>query len=66
MVDLDIGRHGLVILLILFAVLGAEDVLIWVNSGVVPAVEFFLATLLVLIVVAVAIRESMRHAPPDQ
>jgi hypothetical protein len=63
MVEPDVGRHGLAILLVLFVILGVEDVLVWLNSGTVPGIEFFLAALLVVAIAAAAIRESSRHAP---
>ena len=62
--NLQIGRTGLLIVLAIFLLLVAEDVLIWVNSGVIPGVEFFLASLLVVVVFFLAIREAGRHPPP--
>lgn len=66
MFTLGMGRNGIVILLFVFVLLGAEDVLIWVNGGVVPGVEFFLATLLVLVVFAFAIRQAIAHPPSSR
>ena len=65
MVELEIGRHGVLILLILFLLLGFEDILIWVNQGIMPAIEFFLAMVLVLGVIMFALREANRHKPPN-
>lgn len=64
MVKLRIGRHGVIILVLLFLLLGAEDVLIWYNTGALPAIEFFVAMLVVLGIVALAIYESVVHPPP--
>lgn len=64
MVELHIGKHGVVLLILLFLLLGLEDVLVWVNSGTVPAVEFFVGLLLVLGVAAFAVREATLHPPP--
>lgn len=64
MVEIHIGRHGLYLLVLLFVILGAEDVLIWVNSGALPGIEFFAGALLVLAVFALAIHEARLHPPP--
>ena len=64
MVELHIGKHGVALLILLFLFLGLEDVLVWVNSGTVPAVEFFVGLLLVLGVAAFAVREATLHPPP--
>lgn len=64
MARLRIGRHGLLLLLALFLLLGFEDVAIWLRTGALPAVEFFVALLLVVATAAVAIREAVRHPPP--
>ncbi|WP_255196668.1 hypothetical protein [Halorarius litoreus] len=64
MVEVNIGRHGVILLVLLFAILAFEDVLVWINSGTLPAVEFFVGLLLVLGVVAFAIREANLHPPP--
>lgn len=66
MVDLDVGRSGAIVLLAVFALLAAEDALIFLNRGVVPGVEFFLASMLVLLVLAYVIAVSLRHDPGDQ
>jgi predicted ferric reductase len=66
MADIDIGTHGVVLLAILFVLLTAEDILIWVESGTVPAFEFFIALVLVVGVFAVAVREANRHPPPGK
>lgn len=63
MVDLRIGVHGLIILLVVFLLLGLEDILIWINSGVIPGVEFLIATFIVVIVFALAIREANVRSP---
>ncbi|WP_410767160.1 hypothetical protein [Haloferax sp. DFSO60] len=64
MVNFHIGRGGVVIILLLFLLLELEDILIWVNTGSLPAIEFFVATIIVLGVVAFAIREAVAHPPP--
>lgn len=64
MVEADIGRNGVLVLVALFLILAAEDVLIWVRSGIVPAIEFFVGMVLVLVVVAFAIWEARHHPPP--
>ena len=56
-----IDGTGAVILLLVFLLLGAEDILIWVNGGVVPGIEFFLASLLVVGLLAVAILQARDH-----
>ena len=61
MVDLHIGRHGVIILLVVFLLLAAEDILIWINAGVIPAVEFWFAMAIVLVIVALAIHEANLH-----
>ncbi|QCC50714.1 hypothetical protein [Halapricum salinum] len=64
MVDLHIGRHGVILLAILFVILGFEDVLVWLNSGDLPAIEFFVGLILVLAVIAGAIYEAEQYRPP--
>jgi hypothetical protein len=64
MVDLEIGRHGVILLVILFLIFGLEDILIWINRGELPAVEFFVGLILVLALVAWAVREAQLHPPP--
>lgn len=66
MPEIQIGRHGAIFLALLFVILTAEDILIWIRSGAVPALEFFIALLLVLGVVALAIREANLHPPPGE
>lgn len=63
MVDFQIGRHGVILLVALFLLLGMEDILIWVNTGTLPAIEFFVAMFLVLGVFALAVREAVLHPP---
>lgn len=60
---LGLGRTGVAIVVLLFLLLGVEDVYVWVDSGVVPGVEFFAALLVVLVVFVVAIREARAHPP---
>lgn len=60
---LGIGRTGVAIILLLFVILGIEDVYVWAVSGTVPGIEFFLALLLVLVISIVAIREARAHPP---
>ena len=64
MVDLHIGRHGVILLAILFVILGFEDALVWLNSGDLPAIEFFVGLILVLAMIAGAIYEADQHRPP--
>ncbi|MFC6825751.1 hypothetical protein [Halopelagius fulvigenes] len=61
--DVRLGKHGAVLLAVLFVVLLAEDALIWLRGGAVPGIEFFAGTLAVLAVVAVAVYEANRHPP---
>lgn len=60
---LGIGRTGVAIILLLFVILGVEDVYVWAVSGTLPGVEFFFALLLVLVISFVAIREARAHPP---
>jgi len=64
MVQLNIGRRGVLLLVLLFVVMGMEDILIWLNTGEVPTIEFFVGMVIVLTVFALAIRELKRHPPP--
>lgn len=64
MVELRIGKHGVVLLLILFLLLGVEDILVWMRAGTLPGVEFFVATAIVVAVFAFAIYEAVSHPPP--
>jgi len=64
MVQLNIGRRGVLLLVLLFVVMGIEDILIWLNTGEVPTIEFFVGMVIVLTVFALAIREANRHPPP--
>lgn len=64
MIDLHIGKHGVVLIVLMFVLLTAEDVFVWLNSGVLPGVEFFVGVLVVLGIVVFAIRESRLHPPP--
>ena len=52
--DLDIGRTGLVVLVV------------WLTAGTVPGVEFFLAGLLILVVFMYTIRAARRSPPPGR
>lgn len=62
--ELGIGKTGVAIVVALFLILTAEDLIIWIRSGAVPGLEFFLGVLLVLVVVILAIREARSHPPP--
>ncbi|MFC7201981.1 hypothetical protein ACFQJC_00490 [Haloferax namakaokahaiae] len=64
MVNLHIGKHGALLVVFLFFLLEFEDILIWVNTGSTPAIEFFVASLVVLGVVVFAVREAVAHPPP--
>ncbi|AOW79559.1 hypothetical protein HTSR_0359 [Halodesulfurarchaeum formicicum] len=59
-----LGRAGIALLVIVFLVLFVEDILIWHNSGILPAIEFLLIDIAVLAVLALAIREVRRRRPP--
>jgi hypothetical protein len=63
MVNLHIGKHGVVLLVLLFLLLGIEDVLIWVRDGDLPALEFFVGLVIVLVVVAWAVRQANLFPP---
>ena len=63
--ELDIGRNGAIVLLVVFALLAIEDVLIFLNEGTVPGLEFFAASLVVLAVLAYVIKASLEHYPGD-
>lgn len=62
--ELGIGKKGVAIVVALFLILTAEDLIIWIRNGAVPGLEFFLGVLLVLVVVILAIREARSHPPP--
>ncbi|MFC7115232.1 hypothetical protein ACFQH2_10140 [Natronoarchaeum sp. GCM10025703] len=63
--DLRIGKHGVAVLVAIFLILTIEDIFIWINSGIVPGIEFFIASLAVVVVFALAIRQSQKYDPPD-
>lgn len=65
MVDLRIGRHGVIIILVLFLTFAIEDILIWINRGAVPGIEFFVASIVLLVVFAILIRDARNHRPPE-
>lgn len=56
-----IGRTGALIVVLVFLRLAAEDILIWVNSGVIPGTESSLAALLVVGLFVVAILQARSH-----
>lgn len=62
--ELGLGRTGIGILLAVFLMLTASDIVIWIRDGIVPGVEFFIGTLVVLIVVFLAVRGARAHPPP--
>ncbi|APE94810.1 hypothetical protein [Halodesulfurarchaeum formicicum] len=64
MIRSTLGRPGIALLVIVFLVLFVEDILIWHNSGALPAIEFLLLDVAVLAVLALAIREVRRRRPP--
>lgn len=64
MAELRIGRHGVVLLALLVLLLGAEDIVVWVRSGELPAIEFFVGLCVVLVTIALAIYEANRHRLP--
>lgn len=59
--QLGIGRTGVLIVLLVFLLLAVEDIVIWVNSGVIPGIEFFLASLVVVGIIVVAILQARSH-----
>lgn len=64
MLRVDLGRTGLVVLAIVFGLLAGEDLLIYLNRGTLPAIEFLLIDVLVLGIIIVAITEARRRQPP--
>lgn len=64
MVDIDVGWAGAGLLVLVFLLLGAEDVVVWLNGGAVPGVEFFVVAVLVVAVLALAIRRARANPPP--
>lgn len=66
MADFHVGRTGAIVLLVVFALLVVEDVLIRLNRGIVPGIEFFLASVLVAVVLAYVINTALRHDPGDR
>ena len=64
MIGESLGRTGIVVLLIAIAILGGENLLIFLNSGALPAIEFLLFEAVVIAILAIAIREARRRRPP--
>ena len=64
MVDLDVGPAGAVLLVLVFVLLGAEDVVIWVRAGEVPGLEFFVAAVMLVVVLWLAVRQARANPPP--
>lgn len=62
--DWDIGKTGVVVLLVVFLALFAEDLYVWIVAGVVPGIEFFAGVVLVVVVGYFAIRAAKEHPPP--
>lgn len=62
---LRIGKHGVAIVAAIFLLLAVEDLFIWLHSGVVPGIEFFVASVIVVIVFVLAIRQAQKYDPPD-
>lgn len=62
--EFDVGKTGALILAVLFVILTAEDVFVWVTAGSVPGIEFFLGLVLVVVVWFYAIRAARHHRPP--
>lgn len=60
----DIGKHGVILLVLVFLLRGIEDILIWLNTGALPAIEFFIGIVIVPSILALAIREARHHPPP--
>jgi hypothetical protein len=59
-----LGRTGIVVLVIASVLLLGEDLLILYNTGVLPAIEFLLLDIVVIGILAIAIREARRRIPP--
>lgn len=63
---LRIGRTGALVVLLIFLLLAAEDIFIWLNGGAVPGIEFFLAAILVVVLLVAGILEAREHPPPQR
>ncbi len=61
---LDLGRTGKIVIVIVFGLLAGENLFIWLNSGVIPAIEFLLLDALVVVIVAAVIIGARRHQLP--
>lgn len=62
--NVPLGRTGIVVLLIAIVLLLGEDLLIFYNSGAIPAIEFLLLDVVVIVILAIAIREARRRKLP--
>lgn len=62
--DLHIGRTGLILVFVVFLLLAVEDVFIWLNRGVVPGIEFFVASLILVGLLVLAINQVRRERFP--
>lgn len=60
----SLGRTGKAILIIAVVLLLSEDLLIFYNSGTIPALEFLVLDALVIAILFVAIQVARRHRPP--
>lgn len=60
----SLGRTGTAVLIIAIILLLGEDLLIFYNSGAIPALEFLLLDALVIAILFVAIQVARRHRPP--
>lgn len=59
-----LGRTGTALLIIVIVILLGENIFIYYNSGVLPAIEFLLFDALVIGILAIGIREARRRTPP--
>ena len=56
----------MIIVVFLFLLLRFEGVLVWIDTSTHPEMEFFVAMVVALGVIALAIRESELHPPPHR
>lgn len=61
---LRIGRTGALLVLLVFLLLAVEDVFVWLNGGAVPGIEFFVAAVLVVVLLVAGVFEAQQHPPP--
>lgn len=59
----SVGRTGALIVVLIFGLLAAEDAFIWMNSGTVLGIEFFVAGVLALFLIGAGMWEARQHPP---